>query len=188
MNLARALTVTALAAGSLCVSYLCILYFVHDALICPGTKCRVDSVAPRPEGADLFHIATTDANDPRRPGANPRLRPIARRWCCLPARKRPAVARTGPAIDVHFSRCFRRERWGPGFLLRDYFDNLVVAKSFPGPLLVIHGRDDRLVPWNEGLRLAAASGHTPFRLYDCGHRCWDPEGLSFWRDVIPNFF
>jgi pimeloyl-ACP methyl ester carboxylesterase len=52
-------------------------------------------------------------------------------------------------------------------------------------MLVIHGRDDRLIPWNEGLRLAAASDHATFRLYDCGHGCWDPERLPFWRDVIP---
>lgn len=62
MNLARALTVTALAAGALHVSYLSILYFMQDALIYPGTRNRVDSVAPRPEGADLFHISTTEAN------------------------------------------------------------------------------------------------------------------------------
>ena len=62
MNLARALTVTALAAGALYVSYLCFLYLVQDALIYPGTRNRVDSVAPRPEGADLFHLSTTDAN------------------------------------------------------------------------------------------------------------------------------
>jgi hypothetical protein len=61
MNLARALTVTALAAGALYVRYLCILYFVQDALICSGTNSRVDRVAPRPEGADLFHTSTIDA-------------------------------------------------------------------------------------------------------------------------------
>ena len=45
MNLARALTVTALAAGLLYVSYLGILYFMQDALIYPGTRDRVDRVA-----------------------------------------------------------------------------------------------------------------------------------------------
>ena len=71
------------------------------------------------------------------------------------------------------------------FLLRDHFDNLSVAQSFPGPMLVIHGRDDRLIPWRQGLRLASASRHATFHLYDCGHGCWDPEHLPFWRDVIP---
>ena len=62
MNSARALTVTVLAAGALYTGYLCILYFVQDALIYPGTRIRVDGVAPRPGGAHLLHISTTDAN------------------------------------------------------------------------------------------------------------------------------
>lgn len=80
---------------------------------------------------------------------------------------------------------FAASHWAPGFLLRDHFDNLPVAKSFRGPMLVIHGRDDRVIPWKQGLRLAAASGHATFRLYDGGHVCWDPERLPFWRDVTP---
>jgi pimeloyl-ACP methyl ester carboxylesterase len=266
MNLARALTVTALAAGALYVSYLCILYFVQDVLIYPGTRNRVDRVAPRPEGADLFHISTTDANVEalflpaaahasatrqaavifahgngevidywvsalrgfqergagvllvEYPGygrstgspsersiravmdaaydrlvADPRVDPdrifgfgqsLGGGAICLLARDRPLRAlilqSTFTSLDA-----FAASHWAPGFLLRDQFDNLSVAKSFPGPMLVIHGRDDRLIPWNEGLRLAAASGHATFRLYDCGHGCWDPERLPFWRDVIP---
>jgi hypothetical protein len=56
---------------------------------------------------------------------------------------------------------------------------------FPGPILVIHGRDDRLIPWQQGRRLAAASTHSIFRLYDCGHGCWDPAHLPFWHDAVP---
>jgi pimeloyl-ACP methyl ester carboxylesterase len=266
MNLARALTVTALAAAALYVSYLGILYFVQDALIYPGTKNRVDRVAPQPEGADLFHISTTDANvealflpaaadanATRQPAvifahgngevidywvsalrgfqergvavllveypgygrstgspsersirasmdaaydrlvADPRVDPdrilgfgqsLGGGAICLLARDRPLRAlilqSTFTSLDA-----FAASHWAPGFLLRDHFDNLSVAKSFAGPMLVIHGRDDRLIPWSEGLRLAAASGHATFRLYDCGHGCWEPERLPFWRDVIP---
>lgn len=107
---------------------------------------------------------------------------------CLLARDRPLRAlilqSTFTSLDV-----FAVSHWAPGFPLRDHFDNLSVAKRFPGPMLVIHGvihgRDDRLIPWQQGLRLASASGHATFRLYDCGHGCWDPERLPFWRDVTP---
>jgi pimeloyl-ACP methyl ester carboxylesterase len=54
-----------------------------------------------------------------------------------------------------------------------------------GPVLVLHGRDDRLIPWEQGQRLAAASADSTFRLYNCGHGCWDPEHLPFWQDAIP---
>jgi pimeloyl-ACP methyl ester carboxylesterase len=103
---------------------------------------------------------------------------------CLLARDRPLRAlilqSTFTSLDT-----FAASYWAPSFLLRDHFDNLSVAKRFQGPMLVIHGRDDRLIPWKQGFRLASASGHAVFRLYDCGHGCWDPDHLPFWHDVIP---
>jgi uncharacterized protein len=266
MNVRAALTLAALACGALYLGYLCILYLTQGALIYPGTKNQVDSVAPRPDGADLFHISTTkgnvealflpasaDASATRRPAvifghgngevidywvsglrgfqqrgvsvllveypgygrstgspseqsiraamdaaydrlaADPRVDPdrifgfgqsLGAGAVCLLARDRPLRAlilqSTFTSLDA-----FAVSHWAPGFLLRDHFDNLSVAKSFPGPMLVIHGRDDRLIPWQQGLRLASASRHATFRLYDCGHGCWDPERLPFWRDVTP---
>lgn len=101
---------------------------------------------------------------------------------CLLARDRPLRAlilqSTFTSLDS-----FAASRLAPAFLLRDHFDNLSVAKRFQGPMLVIHGRQDRLIPWQQGLRLASASAHATFRLYDCGHGCWDPERLPFWRDA-----
>jgi uncharacterized protein len=77
-------------------------------------------------------------------------------------------------------------RWGaPAILLRSHFDNLSAVRRFPGAVLVIHGRDDQLIPWQQGQRLAAAGTHASFRLYACDHGCWDPEHLPFWRDVVP---
>jgi pimeloyl-ACP methyl ester carboxylesterase len=80
---------------------------------------------------------------------------------------------------------FAAKYWAPAFLLRDHFDSLSTVTHFKGPVLIIHGRDDRLIPWAEGRRLAAASSHSTFKLYDCGHGCWDPERLPFWRDAVP---
>jgi uncharacterized protein len=97
---------------------------------------------------------------------------------CQLARDRPLRAlilqSTFTSLDV-----FAHKHWAPSFLLRDHFDNLSVAKTFPGPMLVIHGRADRLIAWQQGLQLASASGHAIFRLYECGHGCWDPEHLPF---------
>jgi fermentation-respiration switch protein FrsA (DUF1100 family) len=74
--------------------------------------------------------------------------------------------------------------WGaPAFLLRSHFDNLSSVQRFSGPLLVIHGRDDRLIPWEQGRRLASAAADANFKLYACGHGCWDPERLPFWKDA-----
>jgi fermentation-respiration switch protein FrsA (DUF1100 family) len=85
-----------------------------------------------------------------------------------------------PSLDM-----FAAGYWAPAFLLRDHFDNVATVAHFPGPILIIHGRDDRLVPWRQGQRLASASAHVTFRLYECGHGCWDPERLPFWQDATP---
>ena len=101
---------------------------------------------------------------------------------CLLAKDRPLRAlilqSTFPSLDI-----FAAKYWAPAFLLRDHFDNLASLAGFQGQVLVIHGRDDQLIPWRQAQRLAAASKNSMFRLYVCGHGCWDPEHLPFWRDA-----
>lgn len=103
---------------------------------------------------------------------------------CALARSRPLRAlilqSAFPSLDM-----FAAGYWAPAFLLHDHFDNVEVVRSFSGPVLVIHGRDDRLVPWEQAQRLASASKQSTFKLYDCGHGCWDPHRLPFWRDAVP---
>jgi pimeloyl-ACP methyl ester carboxylesterase len=103
---------------------------------------------------------------------------------CLLARDRPLRAlileSTFPSLDI-----FATGYWAPPFLLRDHFDNFNTLRHFTHPVLVIHGRDDRLIPWQQGQRLAAAAPHSSFKLYECGHGCWDPDHLPFWRDAEP---
>jgi fermentation-respiration switch protein FrsA (DUF1100 family) len=92
---------------------------------------------------------------------------------CLLARDPPLRAlilqSTFPSLDI-----FTASYGAPAFLLRDHFDNLAALAHFSGPVLVIHGRQDQLIPWEQGQRLALASAHSTFRVYDCGHGCWDP--------------
>jgi fermentation-respiration switch protein FrsA (DUF1100 family) len=103
---------------------------------------------------------------------------------CLLAKDRPLRAlileSTFPSLDIFVGRY-----WAPSFLLRDHFNSLATVSDFARPILVIHGRQDQLIPWQQGQRLAAAAAHATFRLYDCGHGCWDPEHLPFWQDALP---
>lgn len=85
-----------------------------------------------------------------------------------------------PSQEIFLSRY-----WSPSFLLLDRFDSLSVLQRFMGAVLVIHGRDDPQVPWQEAQRLSQASSHGVFKLYSCGHGCWDPNRLPFWQDVEP---
>ena len=103
---------------------------------------------------------------------------------CLLARDRPLRAlilqSTFTSLDSFTSRY-----WAPSFLLRDHFDNLSSVRRFLGPVLVIHGREDSFIPWRQGQQLASASPRSTFRLYECGHVCWDPVHLPFWKDAVP---
>ena len=78
---------------------------------------------------------------------------------------------------------FARRYGAPAFLLHGHFDSVDVVSHYAGPVLVIHGRQDSLIPWEQGRLLAAAASHSTFKLYDCGHGCWEPDMLPFWSDA-----
>ncbi len=67
---------------------------------------------------------------------------------------------------------------GPArWLVFDRFDNLAELKRWHGPLLVLHGRRDDVIPFELGTRLAAAVPGARFVEMPCGHndcpRPWD---------------
>ncbi|MGH7586590.1 MAG: alpha/beta hydrolase [Gemmatimonadales bacterium] len=67
----------------------------------------------------------------------------------------------------------------PGWMVRDPFDNLAALRNYRGPLLVLHGAADRLVPIAEGRALAAAVPGAEFFELPCGHNdCEQP-----WRVI-----
>lgn len=57
----------------------------------------------------------------------------------------------------------------PGFLVRDRFDNRRAVKAFPGPVLLMHGPRDEVVPYVHAQRLAAAREGLHVVDLDCGH-------------------
>jgi pimeloyl-ACP methyl ester carboxylesterase len=64
----------------------------------------------------------------------------------------------------------------PGFLVLDPFDSAAVLAGYEGPVLVLHGERDRIVPVAHGERLAEITGSELVRM-PCGHndcpRPWD---------------
>lgn len=57
----------------------------------------------------------------------------------------------------------------PGFLVRDPFDNLAAVRAYQGPILILHGERDRIIPTAHGRELAAAAEQARFQLLPCGH-------------------
>lgn len=71
----------------------------------------------------------------------------------------------------------------PKFLVRDRFDNLAVMAQYEGPVLVIHGRNDPVIPFAHGQALARRARRGELVAYDCGHNDCPPNSGIFWRDV-----
>jgi len=84
-----------------------------------------------------------------------------------------ATRRSSPALILEstFSSvaAFASGFWAPRFLIRDRFDTLTAAKDFQGPILVLHGSSDELVPPRHGADIAAAAPHATLRYMPCGH-------------------
>jgi pimeloyl-ACP methyl ester carboxylesterase len=66
-------------------------------------------------------------------------------------------------------RQFARRYLAPGFLVRDPFDNLAALASYRGPLLVMHGTHDQIIPVEHGRRLAARVPGAQLVELSCGH-------------------
>jgi fermentation-respiration switch protein FrsA (DUF1100 family) len=71
----------------------------------------------------------------------------------------------------------------PAFLLHDVFATDEALRTFAGPTLVLHGRQDELIPVTQGEALAALAARATLHLYDCGHVCWMQKDLPIERDI-----
>jgi len=71
----------------------------------------------------------------------------------------------------------------PGFLVRDPFNNLEAVERYRQPLLVIHGRNDNIIPWVHGAKIHAAAKNSTFITYRTGHNDCPPDWNLFWKDI-----
>lgn len=83
----------------------------------------------------------------------------------------------------------------PPFLIRDRWQPLEAVRAYGGPVMVIHGRSDRIVSFRHGRALAAARNGTAgnshgggpeirFLPLPCGHNDCPPPGEVWWREVV----
>lgn len=113
------------------------------------------------------------------PGVDPRSvvgygRSLGGGAVCLLARDRALAALV---LESTFTsvRDVARGRGLPGFLLADAFENLAVVRAFRGPLLILHGERDEVIPVAHAERLhAAAPGSELYRLAGGHNDCPRP--------------
>ena len=71
----------------------------------------------------------------------------------------------------------------PSFLVRDPFDNLTAVSQLDIPLLIVHGRQDSLVPYEHGQKLHAAARQSELVTYEADHNDCPPNWSAFWGDL-----
>ncbi len=70
----------------------------------------------------------------------------------------------------------------PGFLLRDRYDNLAALGEFRGPVMILHGTGDMVIPYHHGLRLKAAAPGSSFVSFNAGHNDL-PRNKRYWNRI-----
>jgi len=101
---------------------------------------------------------------------------------CDLALKRPSAALILMSCFQSVS-AFAYRYLAPAFLIRDSFDNLSAVRRYKGPVLVIHGNADEVVPFGHGQALHAAAPNGKMIVYEAGHNDCPPDWAVFWRDV-----
>lgn len=71
----------------------------------------------------------------------------------------------------------------PRFLVLDPFDNEAALGRYRGPLLIVHGRRDGVVPVEHAHALSRAAPHARLVLYDADHNDCPPDPEPFWQEV-----
>jgi len=62
----------------------------------------------------------------------------------------------------------------PPFLLKDQFDNLEALEEYEGPVLILHNKDDRLIPLAHAKKLKEAAGDATLKTMPGGHNNLEP--------------
>ena len=71
----------------------------------------------------------------------------------------------------------------PGFFVKDPFDNLALVRSYSGPLLLMHGKYDGIIPFRHSVALQKAAKKSQLIAYDAGHNDCPPNWDVFWRHM-----
>lgn len=101
---------------------------------------------------------------------------------CALGRQRPlaALILQSPFTST---RPFARRMLLPGFLVRDVFDNRQALAAYPGPVLVLHGIHDDIIPVGHGRELARAARRGRLVELACAHNDCPPDRRAFLRTV-----
>ena len=81
------------------------------------------------------------------------------------------------------ARSFAKRYLAPSFLVRDPLDNLAAVEQYKGPVLIMHGRHDTVIPYSHGTALHRAARTGNLISNEAGHNDCPPDWNVFWQDV-----
>lgn len=104
---------------------------------------------------------------------------------CALSRQRPlaAIILQSPFTST---RPFARRMLLPGFLVRDVFDNRSALAAYQGPVLVLHGIHDDIIPVVHGRELARTARRGRLVELACAHNDCPPDRGEF-RGTVAGF-
>ena len=100
-----------------------------------------------------------------------------------------ALARSRPAAGLILESTFTSlgdvaQKWLiPAPWLTNRFDNESVVRNFERPILIFHGRRDRVIAYSHARRLEGAARAARLVTYDCDHNDLPRSQEGFWASV-----
>ena len=86
-------------------------------------------------------------------------------------------------VESTFTSIKAMAHGAPNFLLSDNYDTVSGLLDYQGPILIIHGTKDDVVPVKHALELKEHVPKAELILYDCGHNDKPPVREIYWRDI-----
>jgi fermentation-respiration switch protein FrsA (DUF1100 family) len=101
---------------------------------------------------------------------------------CALAKQRPAAGLILESTFTSVGAVARRWLVPPG-ILTNRFDNEELVREFPHPVLVLHGRRDKVIPYSHGEALARMARQAKLVTYDCDHNDMKRQPDDYWREI-----
>jgi pimeloyl-ACP methyl ester carboxylesterase len=101
---------------------------------------------------------------------------------CALARRRAAA---GLVLESTFTSVADvARRWLiPPSILTNRFDNESAVREFAHPILILHGRRDRVIPYSHAEALARVARQAKLVTYDCDHNDMRREPGGLWTEI-----
>lgn len=96
------------------------------------------------------------------------------------SRHRPPTA---IIVESTFTSIKAMAHGAPDILLSDNYDTVSALLEYRGPILIIHGTKDDVVPVQHALEMEKHIPNAELILYDCGHNDGPPVWDIYWKDI-----